>query len=48
MRERLWARTIDEIEFGTGRPVASLPAREFRRLLEALIALPAFREWDGW
>jgi hypothetical protein len=43
-RERLWARTIDEIEFGTGRPASSLSAREFRGLLEARIELTGFRE----
>jgi nucleoside-diphosphate-sugar epimerase len=47
-RERLWERVIDEIEFGTGRPVASLPAREFRRLVEARIELPAFKERPEW
>ena len=43
-RERLWGQAIDEIEFGTGRPAASLPAREFRRLLEARIDLSGFRK----
>ena len=43
-RERLWGQAIDEIEFGTGRPAASLPAREFRPLLEARIDLAGFRE----
>jgi nucleoside-diphosphate-sugar epimerase len=47
-RERLWERAIDEIEFETGRLAASVPAREFRRLLEARIALPAFRERVPW
>jgi nucleoside-diphosphate-sugar epimerase len=47
-RERLWERVIDEIEFGTGRPAASLPAREFRRLIEARIELPAFKERPEW
>ncbi len=47
-RERLWERTIDEMEFGTGRPATSLPAREFRRLLEARIDLAAFRERRTW
>lgn len=43
-RERLWGQAIDEIEFGTGRPAASLPAREFRPLLEARIDLASFRQ----
>jgi hypothetical protein len=43
-RERLWERAIDEIEFGTGRPAASLPAREFRLLLEGRINLAGFRK----
>ena len=48
-RERLWGQAIDEIEFATGRPVASLPAREFRPLLEARIDLAAgFRERRAW
>lgn len=47
-RERLWGRAIDEIEFGTGRYAASLPAREFRRLLEARIDLAGFRERRRW
>ena len=32
-RERLWENAIDEIEFETGRQVASMRPREFRRLL---------------
>jgi nucleoside-diphosphate-sugar epimerase len=47
-RERLWERTIDEIEFGTGRPAATLPAREFRRCLETRIDLSGFRERAAW
>ena len=44
-RERLWGQTIDEIEFAIGQPAASLPASEFRGLLEARIDLGAgFRE----
>jgi nucleoside-diphosphate-sugar epimerase len=43
-RERLWERAIDHMEFGTGRPAASLPAREFRLLLEARIDLVRFRK----
>jgi hypothetical protein len=42
-REQLWEAAIDDMEFGTGRPAASLPAAQFRRLLEARIELPAFR-----
>jgi nucleoside-diphosphate-sugar epimerase len=43
-RERLWARAIDEMEFGTGRPATSLSGCEFRRLLETRIDLARFRE----
>ena len=32
-RERLWEKAIDEIEYETGRQVASMRPREFRRLL---------------
>ena len=32
-RERLWENAIDEIEYETGRQVASMRPREFRRLL---------------
>jgi nucleoside-diphosphate-sugar epimerase len=47
-REGLWERAIDEIEFRTGRPAASLPAREFRRLLVARIDLQGFKERSPW
>jgi hypothetical protein len=47
-RERVWERAIDDMEFGTGRPAASLPAPEFRRLLESRIDLAAFRERHPW
>jgi hypothetical protein len=47
-RERLWERAIDEMEFATGRPAASLPAREFRSLLEARIDLAGFRKRRTW
>jgi hypothetical protein len=47
-RERLWERAIDEMEFGTGRPALSLPAREFRLLLEARIDLAGFRVRRTW
>jgi len=43
-RERIWERAIDDMEFGTGRPAASLSGRDFRRLLEARIDLRRFRE----
>jgi nucleoside-diphosphate-sugar epimerase len=43
-REQVWERAIDEIEFGTGRRAASLPARSFRRLLAARIDLHDFEE----
>ncbi len=43
-RERLWERAIDDMEFGTDRPAASLSGREFRDLLEARIDLARFRE----
>lgn len=42
-RERLWERTIDAIEFETGRQAASLSAREFRRQLEARLEPRGFR-----
>ena len=32
-RERLWEIAIDEIEYETGRQVASMRPREFRRLI---------------
>jgi hypothetical protein len=32
-RERRWENAIDEIEFETGRQVASVRPREFRRLI---------------
>jgi nucleoside-diphosphate-sugar epimerase len=43
-RERLWESAIDEIEYETGRQVASMRPREFRRLLSERIDLRAFRE----
>jgi nucleoside-diphosphate-sugar epimerase len=43
-RERLWENAIDEIEYETGRQVASMRPREFRRLLSEKIDLRAFRE----
>ena len=47
-RERLWELAIDHIEFETGRSAASLPAREFRLLLEARIDLARFRKRGAW
>ncbi|HSD25936.1 MAG TPA: SDR family oxidoreductase [Vicinamibacteria bacterium] len=43
-RERLWENTIDEIEYETGRPVASMRPQEFRRLVAERIDLRTFRE----
>jgi hypothetical protein len=42
-RERLWEETIDAIEFESGRQVASMRAKEFRRLLAQRIELKSFR-----
>ncbi len=42
-RERLWENAIDEVEFETGRQVASMRPREFRRLLGEKIELRSFR-----
>jgi hypothetical protein len=38
-RERLWENTIDEIEYETGRQVASMRPREFRRYLKERVGL---------
>jgi nucleoside-diphosphate-sugar epimerase len=43
-RERLWENTIDEIEYETGRQVASMRPREFRRLVSDRIDLRSFRK----
>jgi nucleoside-diphosphate-sugar epimerase len=43
-RERLWENAIDEVEYETGRQVASMRPREFRRLLSERIDLRTFRE----
>jgi nucleoside-diphosphate-sugar epimerase len=42
-RERLWENAIDEIEYETGRQVASMRPREFRRLLGEKLDLRTFR-----
>jgi nucleoside-diphosphate-sugar epimerase len=42
-RERLWENAIDEIEYETGRQVASMRPREFRRLLSEKADLRSFR-----
>ena len=42
-RERLWENAIDELEFDTGRQVASLRPSEFRRLMGERLDLPGFR-----
>jgi hypothetical protein len=42
-REGVWRRVVDEIEFRTGRPAASLSPGEFRRLVEAQVHLPGMR-----
>jgi len=41
-RERLWERAIDEIEYESGRQVASMRADEFRRLLGDRLDLRSF------
>jgi nucleoside-diphosphate-sugar epimerase len=41
-RERLWENAIDEIEYESGRQVASMRPREFRRLLSERIDLRTF------
>jgi nucleoside-diphosphate-sugar epimerase len=41
-RERLWENAIDEIEYESGRQVASMRPREFRRLLSEKVDLRAF------
>jgi nucleoside-diphosphate-sugar epimerase len=38
-RERLWENAIDEIEYETGRQVASMRPREFRRYLKERVGL---------
>jgi len=43
-REGLWENAIDEIEYETGRQVASMRPREFRRLLSERLDLRSFRE----
>jgi nucleoside-diphosphate-sugar epimerase len=42
-RERLWENAIDEVEYETGRQVASMRPREFRRLLGERLDLRAFK-----
>jgi nucleoside-diphosphate-sugar epimerase len=42
-RERLWEEAIDEVEFESGRQVASMRPGEFRRLLAERIELRSFR-----
>jgi hypothetical protein len=42
-RERLWEEAIDEIEFDSGRQVASMRASEFRRLLAQRLELRSFQ-----
>jgi hypothetical protein len=42
-RERSWERAIDEIEFETGRQVASMRPGEFRRLVSEKVDLRSFR-----
>jgi hypothetical protein len=42
-RERVWADAIDEIEYETGRAVATMRPHEFRRLLAARVDLHTFR-----
>ena len=42
-RERVWEETIDALEFESGRQVASMGAREFRRLFAARVDLKDFR-----
>ena len=42
-RERLWENAIDELEFETGRQVASMRPQEFRRLMGERLDLSSFR-----
>jgi nucleoside-diphosphate-sugar epimerase len=42
-RERVWEQAIDEIEYETGRQVASIRAREFRQLLAERFDLRSFK-----
>jgi hypothetical protein len=42
-RERVWQKTLEAIEFSSGREVASVPTREFARLLAAQIDLRTFQ-----
>jgi len=44
LRERVWEKAIDAIEYETGREVAGIPAREFRQLLAEKVELASFRE----
>jgi nucleoside-diphosphate-sugar epimerase len=46
-RERLWEEAVDEIEFESGRSVASLAPEEFKRRLVARIDLASFRPRYG-
>jgi len=41
-RERLWETAIEEIEYETGRQVASMRAAEFRQLLADRLDLRSF------
>jgi hypothetical protein len=43
-RERLWENTIDDVEYETGQPVASMDPDEFRHLLSDRIDLRVFQE----
>jgi nucleoside-diphosphate-sugar epimerase len=43
-RERLWEQAIDEIEFESGRQVASMRRREFHQLLSDRLELRSFQE----
>jgi hypothetical protein len=42
-REKVWVRTLEEMEHQTGHEAGAIRADEFRRLLAREIELPAFR-----
>ncbi|MBL8111553.1 MAG: hypothetical protein JNK60_01605, partial [Acidobacteria bacterium] len=46
-RELVWSQVLENIEFETGRQVASISPEEFQRLLEAHLDLKAFKAKKG-
>jgi len=46
-RELVWSQVLENIEFETGRQVASISPEEFQRLLEAHLDLRAFKVKKG-